>query len=111
MNQVKNVGVLSNPTKLYDVADTATKAITTDTDLNSVSELSGLAKGLSGIGSQNIDMVTLPVAYDPADPDRVLPLTKQSKQVWDALRHDQDIPKSAIKDSAGDKGGTDAYVK
>ncbi|MFG2894321.1 LCP family protein [Streptomyces sp. NPDC048248] len=111
MKQVKEVGVLSNPTKLYDVADTATKAVTTDTELNSVSELSGLAKGLSGIGSENIDMVTLPVTYDTADPDRVLPLTKQSKQVWDALRHDKSIPKSAIKDSAGDKGGTDAYVK
>ncbi|WP_407549944.1 LCP family protein [Streptomyces sp. Pv4-95] len=111
MKQVKDVGVLSNPTKLYDVADTATKAVTTDTDLNSVSELSGLAKGLSGIGSEKIDMVTLPVTYDTADPDRVLPLTKQSKQVWDALRHDKAIPKSAIKDSAGDKGGTDAYVK
>ncbi|MFJ9405802.1 LCP family protein [Streptomyces sp. NPDC101393] len=111
MNQVKNVGVLTNPTKLYDVADTATKAITTDTDLNSVSELSGLAKSLGSIGSDKIDMVTLPVAYDKVDPDRVEPLTKQSKQVWDALHQDRDIPKSAIKDSAGDKGGTDSYVR
>jgi LCP family protein required for cell wall assembly len=111
MDQVKNVGVLSNPTKLYDIADTATKAITTDTDLNTVGELSGLAKSLGGIGSDKIDMVTLPVAYDTADPDRVLPLTRQSKQVWDALHQDRDIPKSAIKDSAGDKGGTDSYVR
>jgi len=56
-------------------------------------------------------MVTMPVTYDPQDPDRVLPLTKQSRQVWDALRQDQEIPKSAIKGSAGDKGGTDNYVK
>ncbi|UKY52689.1 LCP family protein [Streptomyces inhibens] len=111
MNQVKNVGVLTNPTKLYDIADTATKAITTDTDLNSVSELTGLAKSLGNIGSENIDMMTLPVAYDTADPDRVLPLAKQSRLVWDALRQDKDIPKSAIKGSAGDKGGTDNYVK
>ncbi|MEV0370107.1 LCP family protein [Streptomyces sp. NPDC050636] len=110
MNQVKNVGVLTNPAKLYDVADTATKAITTDTDLNSVGELTGLAKSLGGIGSDNIDMVTLPVAYDKIDPDRVLPMAEQSKQVWDALEKDTDIPKSAIKDSAGDKGGTDTYV-
>ncbi|MGG7571459.1 LCP family protein [Streptomyces sirii] len=111
MNQVKSVGLLTNPAKLYDVADTATKAITTDTDLNSVGELTGLAKSLGAIGSQSIDMVTLPVTYDTANPDRVVPLTKQGKQVWDALRLDRDIPKSAIKGSAGDKGGTDSYVK
>ncbi|MFB6436786.1 LCP family protein [Streptomyces sp. NPDC056411] len=111
MDQVKNVGVLTNPTKLYDIADTATKAITTDTDLNSVSELTGLAKSLGSLGSENIDMVTLPVTYDTANPDRVVPLTRQSQQVWDALRQDQDIPKSAIKGSAGDKGGTKNYVK
>lgn len=111
LKQVKSVGVLTNPTKLYDIADTATKAITTDTDLNSVSELTGLAKSLGNIGAENIDMVTMPVTYDPQDPDRVLPLTKQSRQVWDALRQDKEIPKSAIKGSAGDKGGTDNYVK
>ncbi|BDM72243.1 transcriptional regulator [Streptomyces nigrescens] len=111
MNQVKNVGVLTNPTKLYDVADTATKAITTDTDLNSVSELTGLAKSLGSIGSENIDMVTLPVTYDTANPDRVVPLARQGKKVWDALRNDRDIPKSAIKGSAGDQGGTGKYVK
>ncbi|MFI9050196.1 LCP family protein [Streptomyces sp. NPDC053427] len=111
MDQVKNVGVLTNPAKLYDVADTATKAITTDTDLNSVSELTGLAKSLGSIGSDHIDMLTLPVTYDPTDPDRVVPLTKQGKQVWDALRQDRAVPKSAIKGSAGDTGGTSRYVK
>ncbi|MFD7668703.1 LCP family protein [Streptomyces sp. NPDC059788] len=111
MNQVKNIGLLSDPTKLYGIADTATKAITTDTDLNSVNALTGLAKEMGGIGSDNIDMVTLPVTYDPKNPSRVLPLEKQSRQVWDALRQDQDIPPEAIKDSAGDKGGTDSYVK
>ncbi|MEU7180142.1 MULTISPECIES: LCP family protein [Streptomyces] len=111
MNQVKNVGILTNPTKLYNIADTATKAITTDTDLNSVGELTGLAKSLGGIGSENIHMVTLPVTTDRINPDRVQPLTRQSALVWDALRQDKDIPAAALKDSIGDKGGTSSYVK
>ncbi|MFK8849124.1 LCP family protein [Streptomyces sp. Ac-502] len=111
MKQVKSIGLLSSPTKLYGIADTATKAITTDSDLNSVNALMGLAKEMGGIGADQIDMVTLPVTYDPKNPSRVLPLEKQSGQVWDALRQDRDIPKEAIKDSAGDKGGTDSYVK
>ncbi|KIZ14095.1 LCP family protein [Streptomyces natalensis] len=111
MNQVRNVGVLTNPAKLYDIADTATKAVTTDTDLNSVGELTGLAKSLGAIGSDHIDMMTLPVTYDPADPERVVPLTRKSAQVWDALRQDKAIPKAATKGSAGDQGGTGRYVK
>ncbi|QHC25444.1 LCP family protein [Streptomyces sp. GS7] len=111
MNQVRNVGVLTNPAKLYSIADTATKAVTTDTDLNSVPQLTGLAKTLGGITSDHIEMVTLPVEYDPVNPSRVLPLTEQGRLVWDALRNDQDIPKSALKGSAGDKGGTGSYVK
>ncbi|AJC55974.1 MULTISPECIES: LCP family protein [Streptomyces] len=111
MKQVRSVGLLSNPAKLYTIADTATKAVTTDTDLNSVTALTGLAKELGGIPSDAIDMVTLPVTYDPINPDRVLPLTTQGRKVWDALRNDQDIPRSAIKGSAGDKGGTSTYVK
>ncbi|MFK0289311.1 LCP family protein [Streptomyces sp. NPDC090442] len=111
LKQVRSIGVLSNPGKLYDIADTATKAVTTDTDLNSVTALTGLAKELGGISTDDIDMATLPVTYDPVNPDRVLPLTAKSRQVWDALRNDQDIPKAALKGSAGDKGGTSRYVK
>ncbi|MEU6114643.1 LCP family protein [Streptomyces sp. NPDC047117] len=111
MDQVKDVGVLSSPTKLYDIGDTATKAITTDTRLNSVNSLVGLAKSVGGIGSDHINMATLPVTYDPNNPNRVLPLDAQNKQVWKALREDRAIPKSALKDSAGDKGGTSDYVR
>ncbi|MEU3709666.1 LCP family protein [Streptomyces catenulae] len=111
MQQVKNVGVLTSPAKLYDIASTATKTVTTDTDLNSIGALTGLAKTLGGIGSDSIHMVTLPVEYDKLDPARVVPLPRQTEQVWQALRQDHAIPKSALKDSAGDKGGTGSYVK
>lgn len=103
MVQAKSVGVL-NGTKLYGLADTATKAITTDSDLGSVKKLAGFANGLKGLGAQNVHMVTLPVEYDPADPNRVIPQEKAGKQVWTALRHDLPIPASATEKSAGDKG-------
>ncbi|MFI8994361.1 LCP family protein [Streptomyces sp. NPDC053542] len=111
MDQFKQLGVLSNPAKLYDIGDTATRAITTDTQLNSVNALVGLAKSVGGIGSDHINMATLPVTYDPQNPNRVLPLEAANKQVWKALRHDKAIPESALKDSAGDKGGTSNYVR
>ncbi|MCX4819397.1 LCP family protein [Streptomyces sp. NBC_01142] len=110
INQVKDVGVFTGP-KLLDLADTATKAITPDSELDSVNELMGFAKGLSGLGAEDVHMITLPVRYDPADPNRVVPLESASQQVWTALKQDKPIPASAVKDSAGDKGTAGGVVK
>jgi hypothetical protein len=103
--------VFSDPKTLFGLADTATKAITTDSDLGSVKELTGFANGLKGLGSRNVHMVTLPVQYDPADPNRVVPLEKSAQQVWTALKQDKPIPASAIEKSAGDKGGAGQVVR
>ncbi|QWB23080.1 MULTISPECIES: LCP family protein [Streptomyces] len=100
LNQVKDVGVFSNPKKLYDLAQTATKTVTTDSELGSVNKLVSFANGLKTITPANMNMVTMPVAYDPADPNRVLLQKKQADQIWKALEHDKPIPKSATKGSA-----------
>ncbi|CAM5509047.1 transcriptional regulator [Streptomyces spiroverticillatus] len=104
IGQVKDVGVFTNPKKLYDLGDAATKAVTTDNDLASVSSLVSFANGLKGIGAEDMKMVTLPVQYDPRDPNRVVPLAKQSQELWTALRADRPIPASVTEGSAGDKG-------
>ncbi|MFF0556644.1 LCP family protein [Streptomyces sp. NPDC020472] len=109
IGRVRSVGVLTNPAKLYGLADAATKAITPDSELDSVQKLMGFAKGLSGIGAGNVHMVTLPVEYDPRDPNRVVPLEAQSRQVWKALEKDLPIPASATKDTA--TGKADGLVK
>ncbi|WP_406145926.1 LCP family protein [Streptomyces sp. NBC_01012] len=111
MDQTKSVGVFSNPKTLFGLADTATKAVTTDSELASVKKLTGFANGLKGLGSKNVDMVTLPVEYDPDDPNRVLPQEKADQQVWTALEHDKAIPASATAQSAGDKGGAGKVVR
>ncbi|MFD8271659.1 LCP family protein [Streptomyces flaveolus] len=100
VNQVDDIGLLGNPKKLYDVADTATKTVTTDSDLGSVNSLMSFASGLKGIGPANMHMVTMPVIYDPADANRVLVEEAKARQVWDALRDDRPIPASATADTA-----------
>ncbi|MGX1885827.1 LCP family protein [Streptomyces sp. NPDC055287] len=104
--RVNSVGLFGNPAKLYDLADTATKTVSADSGLASADKLLGLAKDLKGISSDNMDMVTMPVTYDPADPARVVPLEKASHQVWQALRADRPIPESATDGSVGDKGNS-----
>ncbi|MFD5745059.1 LCP family protein [Streptomyces massasporeus] len=100
VNQIKDVGVFSNPKKLIDLAETATKTVTADSDLGSVNKLASFANGLKGISPSNMHMITMPVAYDPADPNRVLLQKKKADQIWKALEHDKPIPRSATSGSA-----------
>ncbi|MEU9630052.1 LCP family protein [Streptomyces luteogriseus] len=100
VNQIKDVGVFSNPKKLLDLAETATNTVTADSDLGSVNKLASFANGLKGISPSNMHMITMPVAYDPADPNRVLLQEKKADQIWKALEQDKPIPKSATKGGA-----------
>ncbi|MFF8590848.1 LCP family protein [Streptomyces sp. NPDC015220] len=100
VNQVRQVGLFTSPKKLYDLADTATKAVTTDSDLGSVNSLVSFAGGLKGIGASQMRMVTMPVQYDTADANRVVVDESKAKQVWNALKADLPIPASATEGTA-----------
>ncbi|MBV2353259.1 LCP family protein [Streptomyces sp. J2-1] len=100
MERIRQVGVFSDPKKLYDLADTATRSVTTDSSLGSVNALAEFAGGLRGIGADHLTMVTMPVRYDPADPNRVLVLRARAAQVWNALGQDRAIPASATEGTA-----------
>ncbi|MGA4839606.1 LCP family protein [Streptomyces sp. G45] len=110
INRVKDIDLFGNPKKLYDLADASTSAITADSDLDTVKDLASFANGLKGIGAGDMKMVTMPVLYDPADRNRVIPLEEADQQVWDALKADRPIPKSATEKSAGDKGAAGKVV-
>ncbi len=100
VNQVGHIGVLTSPAKLYELADTATKAVTTDSDLASVKDLASFVDGLKGISSSHMNMVTMPVQYDTANPNRVVIAKAKAQLVWDALQNDEPIPASATKGTA-----------
>ncbi|MER7404271.1 LCP family protein [Streptomyces sp. NPDC000070] len=100
VTQIKDVGVFTNPKKLLDLAETATKTVTTDSDLGSVNKLASFAGGLKSITPSHMHMVTMPVVYDPADPNRVLLQKKKADQIWKALANDEPIPASATKGTA-----------
>ncbi|MFJ8014147.1 LCP family protein [Streptomyces sp. NPDC096339] len=111
IKQVKGIGLFDNPKRLMDLADTATKALTTDKSLGDVKSLMGFAQSLQGIDARDLQMITLPVTADSRDPDRVAPLTKESKMLWDALRAEQPIPAEATANSMGDKGTAGGIVQ
>ncbi|HEY5836639.1 LCP family protein [Streptomyces sp.] len=107
LDRVSGVGLLDSPAKLFSVADTATKAVTTDTGLGSVRKLMGLADSVRGLDSAHVRMVTLPVRYAASDPNRVQPIEARAAMVWAALKADRPIPAAATEGSIAEKtGGT-----
>jgi LCP family protein required for cell wall assembly len=100
LQEVKSQKLTGSPTKLYKIADTATQTLTTDESLAKVTKLMSFAKSLKGLDTANMDMLMLPVAYDKADPNRVVAAEPQATQLWKAIRHDNPIPPSARKSPA-----------
>ncbi|MFC5908757.1 LCP family protein [Streptacidiphilus monticola] len=98
LSQIQKQKSLSDPVKLYRIGDAATKAITTDSDLGSLTSLLDFAKSMQGLNSAHLQTVQLPVAYDVKNPNRVVPVRKLDDELWQALRTDAPIPE-AVKHS------------
>ncbi len=65
--KVQSEGLMSNIPELLSIADTATRALTVDQSLGSVSSLLHLAESLAHLKSKNISLITLPAATDTFD--------------------------------------------
>ncbi|WP_282695716.1 LCP family protein [Streptomyces sp. CC208A] len=100
LTEVKKQDLLGSPAKSYKIADSATKALTTDSELASLSALSEFGRSLNGVDPQNMETIMLPVAYDKKDPNRVVPAEPNASQLWKAIREDAEIPESAKKSPA-----------
>jgi LCP family protein required for cell wall assembly len=67
VRKMKSGDTLTSPTKLLKLANTATKALTVDTGIGSVTKLTELAKDLSRVNTKNITFATVPVIDNPAE--------------------------------------------
>jgi LCP family protein required for cell wall assembly len=65
IRKMKSGDTLTNPKKLWTLANAATKALTVDTAIGSVSKLTGLAKDLGKVDTKHITFTTLPVVDNP----------------------------------------------
>jgi hypothetical protein len=73
IQKVNSQGILGNSVQLLKIADVATRALTVDQGLDSVSKLLGLAKSLTGLQAKNVTLLTLLTVTDPANVHRLLP--------------------------------------
>ncbi|MFF2327062.1 MULTISPECIES: LCP family protein [unclassified Streptomyces] len=67
IRQMQSDDTLTSPTKLYKLADAATKALTVDSGIGSVKKLTSLAKEVGKVNTKNITFTTVPVRDNPAE--------------------------------------------
>ncbi|MEV7406036.1 LCP family protein [Streptomyces sp. NPDC091267] len=112
IRQMKSDDTLTSPTKLFKLADAATKALTVDSAINSVSKLTSLAKELKKIDTKNISFVTVPVIDNPAEPKPITVVVDPNKapQLFSMMQDDTSLTEVAAQKKAA-KSKQDALLK
>jgi hypothetical protein len=82
IQKIESQGTLGNPVELFDIANTATKAVTVDPGLGSIAKLLSLAATLRNLHTKNVTFITMPTIEDPADINRLLPEQPQDDVLW-----------------------------
>ncbi|MFF0458954.1 LCP family protein [Streptomyces mexicanus] len=100
LSEIKKQDLLGSPTKTYKIADKLTAALTTDSELASLTKLADFGRSLNGVDPATMETIMLPVQYDKIDPNRVVAAEPQATQLWKAVRSDSEIPESAKKSPA-----------
>ncbi|MFJ6697461.1 LCP family protein [Streptomyces sp. NPDC091272] len=68
IRKMKSSETLTDPGKLYDLADAATQALTVDSGIGSILKLKSLATEVAKVDPANVTFATLPVLDNPAEP-------------------------------------------
>ncbi|MFJ8868048.1 LCP family protein [Streptomyces sp. NPDC102473] len=100
LTEIKSQDLLGSPTSTYKIANSATKSLTTDEGLASLTSLAEFARSMNGVDPSTMETIMLPVAYDKKDPNRVVASEPQAGDLWKAIRTDGTIPESAKKSPA-----------
>jgi LCP family protein required for cell wall assembly len=86
LGQISSAGLLTDPAKLYSVANAVTGSLTTDTGLNSLGELMNLGQSLKSLSSDEVTTVMMPVVTAPSDRNRVIANEPEASDLWASLK-------------------------
>ncbi|WP_342634340.1 LCP family protein [Streptomyces himastatinicus] len=99
MRKMKGNGTLSSPSKMWGLANTATKALTVDTGIGSVDKLVSLGKALGKVDLKNMTFTTIPV-YDNSDGATVLLDKTKAEPLFEMVRQDVSLTEVKKKEKA-----------
>ncbi|RKE19355.1 LCP family protein [Streptomyces sp. TLI_171] len=98
IRKMKSSDTLTSPTKLWNLADAATKALTVDDGIDDVNKLKDLALDISRVDTKHITFTTVPVIDDPTDKNRLVLKPGDAQQVFSMIAADKsltDVPEQA----------------
>ncbi|MFF0594512.1 LCP family protein [Streptomyces antibioticus] len=87
VRQLRSEAKLTKPNSLRKLAEAATKAITVDDGLGSITKMYDLATELQKVPTERITMTTMPNRYDTYDTGRVVP-TEDAGKLFRLVRED-----------------------
>ncbi|MFD0329479.1 LCP family protein [Streptacidiphilus monticola] len=98
---MKSAGTLTNPAKVYDLANAATKALKVDDGLGSIPKLIGLADDLNKVPTSRITFTTMQYVYGTgALKGRVL-IGPNATKLFQSIANDTPLTKGKAGASAG----------
>ncbi|MFE6130845.1 LCP family protein [Streptomyces sp. NPDC056437] len=90
IRKMKSSDTLSSPSKMWDLAEAATKALTVDTGIGKISRLRDLGMELSKVDPKNITFATVPVV-DNTDGATVLLSEEKAKPLFSMIQNDTSL--------------------
>ncbi|WP_425423606.1 LCP family protein [Streptomyces megasporus] len=102
IRKLKSNDTLTDPGKLWDLADAVTKALTVDTGIGTIKKLTQLGQEISGINTKNISFVTLPVNDNPAERVKATVVLDEAKArpLFSMLQNDVSLTEVEKKEKA-----------
>ncbi|MFF0064032.1 LCP family protein [Streptomyces sp. NPDC005279] len=90
IRKMKSSDTLSSPSKMWDLAEAATKALTVDSGIGKISRLRDLGMELSKVNPKNITFATVPVV-DNTDGATVLLNESKAKPLFSMMQNDTSL--------------------
>ncbi|MGX1131117.1 LCP family protein required for cell wall assembly [Streptomyces glaucescens] len=112
MRKLKSNDTLTDPAKMIKLAEAGTKALTVDSQLDSIGKLKDLGLELGKLNVKNLTFTTVPVVDNPAETVKatVVPHPTQAQEVFDAIAND--VSFTAVKEKkAKEKAAVAARLK
>ncbi|AUG77565.1 Putative lytR family regulatory protein [Kitasatospora sp. MMS16-BH015] len=91
IRKVKSTDTLTSPTRLWQLADAATKALTVDSAIGSVDRLKDLALDLGRVDPKGITFTTVPVLDDPRNQDHLVLRQPDAGQLFAMIATDRPL--------------------
>ncbi|MFJ4450166.1 LCP family protein [[Kitasatospora] papulosa] len=111
MRKLKSNDTLTSPSKMWSLAEAATKALTVDEKIGDINQLRKLGMELASVDPKNITFTTVPVLDNPNDKATVILDKSKAPQVFSMMREDVSFTAVEKQEKAEEKAKAEAKLK